>query len=144
MLPERNFAFQPPPGGKKLNKTSKPWKLGHLIGVRLQQLQEQRYPLLPGVVHRVLICVHTMVWLPVFGIFTRMLMHVIAHRGCADTVTESALKVDSGRKIPLSHQGTEPSALCLLFRPTLYQLSYPSPILIPPLGLGAVWLFNKN
>ena len=27
-------------------------------------------------------------------------MHAIAHRGCTDTVRESALKVDSGRKIP--------------------------------------------
>ena len=29
-----------------------------------------------------------------------MLMHVIAHGGCADTVRESALEVDSVRKIP--------------------------------------------
>ena len=29
-----------------------------------------------------------------------MLKHAIAHEGCTDTVGESALKVDSGRKIP--------------------------------------------
>ena len=29
-----------------------------------------------------------------------MLMHAIAHESCTDTVRESALKVDSGRKIP--------------------------------------------
>ena len=31
---------------------------------------------------------------------TQMLMHVIAHAGCTDTVRESALEVDSGSKIP--------------------------------------------
>ena len=85
-----------------------------------------------------------MVRLPVFGIFTQMLMHVIAHGGCADTVIESALEVDSGRKVPMSHQGIKLSALCLLLRPTLYLLSYPSTILIPPLGLGAVWLLKTK
>ena len=30
-------------------------------------------------------------------------------RGCTDTVRESALKVDSGRKIPSSHRGIEPT-----------------------------------
>ena len=30
----------------------------------------------------------------------QMLVHAIAHEGCTDTVGESALKVDSGRKIP--------------------------------------------
>ena len=34
-------------------------------------------------------------------------------RGCTDTVTESAQKVDSGRKNPLPHRGIEPaSAAC--------------------------------
>ena len=29
-----------------------------------------------------------------------MLTHAMAHEGCTDTVRESALKVDPGRKIP--------------------------------------------
>ena len=29
-----------------------------------------------------------------------MLMHAIAHAGCADTIRECALKVDFGKKIP--------------------------------------------
>ena len=34
-------------------------------------------------------------------------------RGCTDTVRESALKIDSGRKIPCPHRGIEPaSAAC--------------------------------
>ena len=53
-----------------------------------------------------------------------MLMHVIAHGGCTDTVRESALEVDSGRKIPLPNLGLEPSVLRLEFRRTLYPLSY--------------------
>ena len=34
------------------------------------------------------------------------LMHVTAHWGCMDTVRESALRVDSGRKKPLAAPGT--------------------------------------
>ena len=52
------------------------------------------------------LCVQAMVWLPAFGIFnvcTQILMHVIAHGSCMDTVRlrlrGSALKIDSGRKI---------------------------------------------
>ena len=45
-----------------------------------------------------------------------MLRHVIAHRGCSDTVRQSALEVD-WEKNPLSHQGLEPkSVLCLAFQ----------------------------
>ena len=36
-------------------------------------------------------------------------MHAIAHRGCTDTVRESALKADSGRKIPCRSEGIEPA-----------------------------------
>ena len=45
-------------------------------------------------------CVQTMVWLPVFGFLTcpQMLIHVIVHGGCTDTVRESALETDSGKK----------------------------------------------
>ena len=40
--------------------------LGHLTWVRLQQPQEQHCPFVP--VRAVVLCVQTMVWLPVFGI----------------------------------------------------------------------------
>ena len=44
---------------------------------------------------------------------TQMLMHVIAHGGCMDTVSEFALEVDSGRKVP-SHTGdSNPRQYCL-------------------------------
>ena len=36
-----------------------------------------------------------------------MLMHVIAHRGCMDTIQESASEADSGKKNPLSYQELE-------------------------------------
>ena len=43
----------------------------------------------------------------------QMLMHVTAHGGCTNTVRESALKVDSGGKIPYGIGGIEPaSATC--------------------------------
>ena len=49
-------------------------------------------------------------------------MHAIALRGCADTVRESALKVDSRRKIPC---GSGESNLGLQhLSPVLCQLSY--------------------
>ena len=44
-----------------------------------------------------------------------MLMHVIAHGGCTDTVRESALEVDSGgEKNPLPHLGLEPASVLRL------------------------------
>ena len=47
-------------------------------------------------------------------------------RGCADTVRESALKVDSGRKIP--YRVGESNLRQWRAGPTLYQLSYtPTP-----------------
>ena len=39
---------------------------------------------------------------------TQMSMHVIAQGDCADTVKESALKADTGRKNSLPHRGAEP------------------------------------
>ena len=36
-----------------------------------------------------------------------MLMHATVHGGCVDTVIESALGADSGRKNPLPHMGLE-------------------------------------
>ena len=73
--------------------------LGHFTYVRLQQLQEQCYTFLP--VCAVLLCFQTMVWLQILGIFNVCTdMYAIAQEGCMDTIKESALKVDSGRKIP--------------------------------------------
>ena len=46
---------------------------------------------------------------------TQMLMHAIAHMGCTDTVRESALKVDSGRKIPC-HIGDSNPCIALAFQ----------------------------
>ena len=51
-------------------------------------------------------------------------MHVIAHGGCVDTVRESALEVDSGRKIPCSTCDSNMCQYCAWpFSGTLYQLS---------------------
>ena len=58
----------------------------------------------------------------------KTLMHAIAHGGCTDTVRESALKADSGRKIPCLTR--ELHLRRLRAGPMLYQLSY-IPILIP-------------
>ena len=44
--------------------------------------------------------------------------------GGSDTVRESALKVDSGRKNPLLPWGIEPSSAARFAGPTLYQLNY--------------------
>ena len=56
-----------------------------------------------------------------------MLMHAIAQEGCTDTIRESALKVDSGRKIPC-HIG-ESNLPQRHAGPMLYQLSYiPTPV----------------
>ena len=49
-----------------------------------------------------------------------MLMHVILHRGSTDTVRESALQVDSERKIPCTW----------FFSRMLYKLSYSAPLLL--------------
>ena len=59
----------------------------------------------------------------------QMFMHRIAHEGCSDTVRESALKVDSGRKIPCrTEQSNLPQRRA---GPALYQLSYtPVPMAI--------------
>ena len=57
-----------------------------------------------------------------------MLMHVIAYGSCADTVRESVLTVDSGRKIPCCTRGSNPCQCCAwLFGWMLYQLSCPHP-----------------
>ena len=57
-------------------------------------------------------------------------MREIAHGGCTDTVRESALKVDSGRKIPC--RTGEPNLRRWRAGPMLYQLSYiPTPSVTP-------------
>ena len=46
---------------------------------------------------------------------TQMLMHAVAHGGCTDTVRESALKADSGRKsLVVSYRGIEPASVLRL------------------------------
>ena len=71
------------------------------------------------------------VWLSVCGGFvtwTQMLMHVIAHRDCVNTVGESALEVDSGRKIPCHIRELSPHQNCIwLFGPMHYKVSCPTP-----------------
>ena len=67
--------------------------------IRPQQPQEQRYPFLP--VCEVFCACSNNSTLPVFGIFN---MHMDVHacdctEGLANTVRESALKVDCGREI---------------------------------------------
>ena len=42
-----------------------------------------------------------------------MLVHEVAYEGCTDTVSESALKVDSGRKIPCRSGESNPSKRCV-------------------------------
>ena len=64
------------------------------------------------------------------GILTcaQMLLHAVEHGGCMDTVTESALKVDSGRKIPCCTGDSNRHQDCAWhFSRMLYQLSYPCP-----------------
>ena len=115
---------------------------GGLTWVRLHQPPEQRYPFLS--VCAVFPCVQTMVygcqWLG-FLTSAQMLMHVTAHRGCTDTVTESALEADSGRKIPCRTGDSNPRQYCAwLFTRTLYQLSYSRPSLpLMCLHLALVW-----
>ena len=67
--------------------------------VRLQQLQEQHCLFLP--VHGVFLCVQTMVWLPVFGIFN------VCTGFDAGSVGESALIVDNGRIFVVAAHGTQ-------------------------------------
>ena len=57
-----------------------------------------------------------MVPLPVFGIFNVRTDFgaATAHGGCTDTVRQSAVKIDSGRKNPLPHMGLEPGSVLQL------------------------------
>ena len=70
-------------------------------------------------------------WQSVFGIFNvhTDFDHAIAHGGCADTVRESALEVDSGEGIPCHTRDLNPHQYCTwLFSQMLYQLRYPCPL----------------
>ena len=67
---------------------------------------------------------------PCLGFLTcvQMLMHAIAHGGCTDTVRESALKVDSGRRSLCRTWDSNPRQYCArLFSRTLYQQNYSPP-----------------
>ena len=56
---------------------------------------------------------------------TQMLVNVIAHSGCVDTIRESALETDSGRKMLCRTRDSNPHQRCAgLFSRMLYQLSY--------------------
>ena len=57
-----------------------------------------------------------------------MLMHVVAHVECTDTVREFALEVDSGRKILCLTGDSNPCQYCAWFTSRmLYPLSYLCP-----------------
>ena len=90
---------------------------------KAEQLQEQCYQFLSVCV--VFLCVQTMVWLAVFGIFT-----VCTDTGASDCTwrewgegyehCKSALEVDSGRKIPCCTRDLNPHPYCTwLFSHTL-------------------------
>ena len=75
-------------------------------------------------------CSQTVVWYgcQCLGLLTcaQMLVHATAHGGCTDSVTESALEVDSGRKIPCRTGDSSPRQCCAwLF--TVLPLSCPAP-----------------
>ena len=60
---------------------------------------------------------------------TQMLMHVTTHGGYVNTVRESALKADWGRKNPCDIRELNLYQYCaMLFGLTLYQLSCPAPV----------------
>ena len=63
-------------------------------------------------------------------------MHAIAHGGCTETVRESALEVDSGRKKFLPHRGLEPaSVLRLVFQSDALPTKPFPPLELPVVGL---------
>ena len=64
-----------------------------------------------------------------------MLMHAIAHGGCADTERKYALEVDSGRKLPGLTGESNPRQYCAWpFGPKFYPLSDPRPTLMQALS----------
>ena len=84
---------------------------GRLTWARLQQLQEQCYPFQVGCA--VFSCVHTMVWLTVFGIFN---MHTHADAGdCTRGLCGHPKRVC-----------TRTPGFRTRFGPMLYELNYPA------------------
>jgi len=58
----------------------------------------------------------------------QLLIHTIPNRGCTNTTRESALKVDSGRKIPLLCFGIKSTSVwCLAFRSNALATELPCP-----------------
>ena len=114
-----------PPHMHTLKKKKKAFHLslvgnsGHLNWARLWQPQEQCYPFLT--MHVVFSCIQTKVSLPMLGILN-VHMDVIAHKGCRDTIGESALKVDSGRKTSCRTGELNLPQWCAVL--LLYQLRY--------------------
>ena len=69
-------------------------------------------------------CMTASVW--DFLMRVQMLMHAIAHAGSMDTITESALEADPGRKMPCCIWVPNPCQYCAWhFRLALHHLSYP-------------------
>ena len=103
----------------------------HNLG-KAQQPQEQRYPFLSVCV--IFSSIQTMVWLPVFAIFnvcTDVDVCDSTQGGCADTVRESALEADSGRKIPCCTGDLNLCQYCAwLFSWTLYHLNCSHPSIV--------------
>ena len=79
-----------------------PWEI-HIAFSGESRLRQSRstQPTVNAERFSVSIILRTLTWIT--GSLTRLqllLLHAIAHEGCTDTVRESALKADSGRKIP--------------------------------------------
>ena len=85
---------------------------------------------IPTSVCSISVCPNSAMAASVWGLLTctQMLMHAIAHGGCTDTVRETALEVDSGRKVPCRTRDSNPRQHCAwLFSRLLYRLSYRGP-----------------
>ena len=77
------------------------------------------------------------------GFLTRaqMSMHLIKRWGCPDTARESALKVDSGRKVPCHTRDSNPRQ----YRTLVFQLdALPTELFPPPSHLVAIKTQNQS
>ena len=75
----------------------------------------------------------------------QMFIHGIAHEGCVDTIRESALEVDSGKKSPCHAGGSNLCQYCTsLFSRMLYQLSYPHPHTHLDITVLVDWAYNTK
>ena len=93
--------------------------LDHLTWVRLQQLQEQCYTFLTACA--VFLCVQTKVWLPMLGSFNHLMC---IWTGAVQTIGESALKLDFGKKKKILCWSGESNLPQWGVSLMLYQLSY--------------------